>query len=248
MTTGRRPAIRALAQAAAVTLVWHAVLFAAAFGLPPLAPAWFPGLGATVVNALAALVPVAVVVRRGWGRRPWLRTLRPRRPLLLLPVLLVALSYALPGIRGSAVDLASSAVLFLVLGVSEELLSRGVVQELLAPLRPGARVLWVGLLFGLGHALSGAVFGRPWDDTLTQVVSTAAFGAGFAALRLHVVALWPLAALHGLDDWCQVGSPGAAPWPWQLAVAVGYAAAAWALTRGPALPAPSGGVRATMAR
>jgi hypothetical protein len=220
----------------ALTLAWHAVLVAAAYGLPPLAPAGFPDLGATLVNALAALVPVAVLARRG-ARREWLRTVRPRRPELLLPVLAVALSYAAPGIGGTAGALASSAVLYLVLGASEESLSRGVVQDVLAVLRPGVRVACVGVLFGLGHVLSAVAFGRPVDDTVAQVVSTTAFGAGFAALRLHTVALWPLVVLHGLDDWCQVNSPGAAPWPWQLAVAVGFAAAAWHLTRPSRLPA-----------
>ncbi|RBY77125.1 CPBP family intramembrane metalloprotease [Geodermatophilus sp. TF02-6] len=234
----RGAAGRAVAEAAALTLAWHVVLVAAAYGLPPLSPSWFPDLGATVVNLAAAVVPVAVVVRRGWGDRPWLRTAWPRRPLLLVPVLAVALSYAAPGIEGGAGVLLSSAVLFLVLGASEELQSRGVVQEVLAPLRPRPRVLCVGVLFGLGHVLSAVAFGRPVDDTVAQVVSTTAFGAGFAALRLHTVALWPLALLHGLDDWCQVNSPGAAPWWWQLAVAVGYAAAAWELTRPHALAAP----------
>lgn len=230
--------IRAVAAAALVTVAWHVVLFAVAFGLPPLSPSWFPDLGATVVNLAALLVPVAVIVGRGWSSRPWLAARRPCRPLLLLPVLLVALSYGLAGIEGSTTVLVSSAVLFLALGLSEELLSRGVVQELLSPLRPGARVVWVGILFGLGHVLSAIAFGRAVDDTVLQVISATAFGAGFAALRLHVVVLWPFVLLHALDDWMQINSPGAAPWPWQLAVAVGFALAAWALTRPAALPAP----------
>jgi uncharacterized protein len=228
---------RALAEAAALSLAWHVVLVAATYGLPPLTPSWSPDLGATVVNLVAALVPVAVVLRRGWTSRPWLRLRRPRRPLLLVPVLAVALSYGVPGIAGRPEVLLSSAALFLAVGVSEELLSRGVVQEVLAPLSPRARVVWVGVLFGLGHVLSAVAFGRAVDDTVAQVVSTTAFGAGFAALRLHTGVLWPLVLLHGLDDWVQVNSPGAAPWPWQLAVAVGYATAAWWLTRPAALAA-----------
>jgi hypothetical protein len=143
-------------------------------------------------------------------------------------VLAVVLSYGVPGIVGSPRVLLSSATLFLAVGVSEELLSRGVVQEVLAPLSPRARVVWVGVLFGLGHVLSAVAFGRAVDDTVAQVVSTTAFGAGFAALRLHTGVLWPLVLLHGLDDWVQVNSPG---------VAVGYATAAWWLTRPAALAA-----------
>jgi hypothetical protein len=239
---------RPLLWAAAVTLAWHLAVFAAAFGLPPLAPEWFPDLGATVVNLLAALVPIAVIWRCGWESRPWLRLSRPRRPLLLLPVLAVALTYAAPGIEGSSRVLLSSALLMLAVGLSEELLSRGVVQELLEPLSPRARVAWVGVLFGLGHALSAVVFGRPLDDTIVQVVSTTAFGAGFAALRLHTVVLWPLVLLHGLDDWLQVNSPGAAPWGWQLAVTIGFAVAAWWLTRPAALAALPRSTSATMGR
>jgi uncharacterized protein len=227
----------ALVRAALITLAWHVVLFAAAFGLPPMAPPWFPDLGATVVNLIALLVPLVVVARRGWWSKRWLRLAPPCRPLLLLPVLLVAISYGLAGIEGSATVLVSSALLFLALGFSEEMLSRGVVQEYLDPLSPRARVVWVGVLFGVGHVLSAVVFGRPLDDTVAQVISTTAFGMGFAALRLHIGVVWPLALLHGLDDWMQINSPGAAPWLWQLAVALGFCAAAWTLTRPSVLPA-----------
>ena len=160
---------RAVAEAAALPLAWHVVLVAAAYGLPPLTPPWSPDLGATVVNLVAVLVPVAVLLRRGRTSRPWLRLRRPRRHLLLVPVLAVALSYAAPGVAGSPAVLLSSAVLFLAVGVGEELLSRGVVQEVLASLAPRARVVWVGVLFGLGHVLSAVAFGRPVDDTVAQV-------------------------------------------------------------------------------
>ncbi len=224
-----------LLRAAVLTLLWHLLLFAAAFGLPLLGVALPGGAGSAVVSLVAALVPVAVLLRRR-ERTPWLRRVLPRRPVLLLPVVLVSASYLAPGIEGSGPALAATAAVMPAVALSEELLSRGVVQDALA----------VGLLFGLGHALSGAVFGRPLDDTLAQVVSTAAFGAGFAALRLHIGTIWPLVVLHGLCNWCQVVSPGAAPWPWQLAVAVGFAAGAWALTRTRALAGPLGPVPARM--
>jgi uncharacterized protein len=223
-----------LLRAAALTLLWHLVLFAAAFGLPELGVPLPGHPGAAVVSLVAALVPVAVLVR-GRGRAPWLRRVLPRRPWLLLPVVLVSAGYLAPGIEGSTSALASTAVAALAVALSEELLGRGVVQDALAPLGPRRQVLWVGLLFGLGHALSGAVFGRPLDDTVAQVVSTAAFGAGFAALRLHTGTIWPLVVLHAAYNWCQLVSPGAAPWPWQLAVAVGFAGGAWALTTPQAL-------------
>ena len=178
---------------------------------------------------VAALVPVAVLVRTR-SRTPWLRRVLPRRPWLLLPVLPVCGSYPVPGMGGGSDVLLPTAVFMLAVALSEELLSRGVVQDVLAPLGPRRQVLWVGLLFGQGHALSAAVFGRPLDDTLAQVVSAAALGAGFAALRSHVGTIWPLVVLHALSNWCQAVSPGAAPWPWQLAVAVGFAAGAWVLT------------------
>jgi hypothetical protein len=243
----RRSAGRqSLVLATLITIAWHAVLFASAFGLPPMSPSWFPDLGATVVNLLALLVPLAVIAWQGWWGRRFVRPGVPSRPLLLVPLLLVSLSYGLQGIEGSARILLSSAVLFLALGLSEEMLSRGVVQEVLAPLTPRVRVLWVGLLFGLGHVLSAVAFGRPLDDTVVQVVSATAFGAGFAAVRLHIGVVWPLALLHGLDDWMQVNSPGAAPWVWQLVVAIGYGLAAWALTRPGTPPEPGRARPATM--
>jgi uncharacterized protein len=230
---------RPLAAAVALELAWHAVLFLTDGVLPPLGTDAWPDLGATVVNAVAVLVPLAVIARQGWWREPWLRRLRPRRARLLAPALAVALLPLAAGLEGGTGALVSSAGLFLVLGTSEELLSRGVVQRTLQALPPVPRAAWVGLLFGLGHVLSAVWFGRPLDDSVSQVISATAFGIGYAGLRMHVVAVWPLAVLHGLDDWTSVNSPGALPWPVQLAIAAGWVAYGLRLARAKTALAPA---------
>lgn len=223
---------RAVLVAAAVTVAWHGVLFAAAERLPPLGTDAWPDTGATVVNLLAALVPVAVLVRYGWWRASWLRRPRPLQAALLVPAVVFSLLPLAQGLEGTTTALLSSALLFLCLGFSEELLSRGVVQELLGGLAPVARVLVVGLLFGLGHVLSAMWFGRPVGDSVFQVISAATFGVGYAALRLRTDAIWPLMLLHGLGDWTQINSPGAVPWPLQLLEAVLWVGYGVALARG----------------
>jgi hypothetical protein len=78
------------------------------------------------------------------------------------------------------------------------------------------------VLFGLGHALSGLWFNRDLGDTLFQIVSTAAFGFGYAAVRFDLATIWPLVAAHALYNFTQYASPGAAHWLLQLGVAVGF--------------------------
>ena len=210
----------AVAAGVAVTLAWHAALFATDAALPPLATRPWPDLGATVVNVAALAVPLGVIAAHGWWDEAWLRRVLPARPHLLLPALAAALLPLSGGLRGAAAVLLSSAGLYLALGMSEELTSRGVVQRLLGRLPPVPRALWVGLLFGLGHGLSAAWFGRPVHDAATQIVSATTFGVGYAALRMHIGTIWPLALLHGLDDWTAVNSPRALPASVDLVLAV----------------------------
>lgn len=202
-----------------VVLAWHAVLVGTAFALPPLVPVWFPDLGATLVNLSALLVPLGVIAWAGWWHEAWLRP-HLRGSLLVVPVVLLDVTFALAGIRGSSATLVSSAVLFAVLGASEELYSRGVVQRLARPLPPRQRAIWVGLSFGLGHLISAVAFGRPVDDTIAQIISASAFGYVASVLVIRGVSVWLLAVAHGLGNWIQINSPGAAPWPYQLLVAV----------------------------
>lgn len=114
-----------------------------------------------------------------------------------------------------------------------ELYARGVMQHLLELLGQARAVVWTGVLFGLGHALSGGWFERRLDDTVVQVLETTAFGACFAALRFRVGTLWPLVLLHALDDLLQLRTAGALAFGAQMTVAVAYAAYAWWLLRIP---------------
>ena len=202
--------------AVAVAVGWRLAVFAAAFGLPPLAPAAFPDLGALCVNLVACLVPLAVVARLGWWRMPWLVTVLPRRWWPLAPL---ALLYAARLVFGWGLDLGETvgtAAFVVVAAASEELYSRGVVQELLRAVRPLWRAVAVGLLFGLGHVLSGIVFGRELDYLAFQVPHAAVQGFALAAIRMHVVSIWPLVLLHAESNLLVLAAPpGAVPDGWE---------------------------------
>jgi hypothetical protein len=131
----RRPILSAVL----LTLAWHVVLFALAGTIAGLRPHWFPDLGVTLVNLGAAAVPVGLIVWLGWFRSARLIWRRPDRSWwLVTPLVLEAVSYSLDGVVGTARQLLSAAVLYTVLGISEEALSRGLVQRVLAVLGPGA--------------------------------------------------------------------------------------------------------------
>ncbi|GAB3227295.1 hypothetical protein GCM10027447_18250 [Glycomyces halotolerans] len=217
---------RSLLLAAGLTLLWHVALFGAAELIPDQSR---PHLGAALVTLCTLPVLVLAALVMGNWRYSGLAPVGPRPPAsrttrLLSPLFLVSLVYVVPGIEGGAEVLLYLAFYCLVVGLIEESLSRGLVQRLLAPLGHVPAAVWVGILFGLGHALSGLWFGRELGDTLFQVVSTAAFGFGYAAARFHLATVWPLVAAHAVYNFSQFASPGAAPWQVQAAVAVGFVA------------------------
>ena len=94
------------------------------------------------------------------------------------------------GLPGSSAQFFGSAVLFLALGLNEELLYRGVVQHATNTLGAVRSVAWVGLLFGLQHAGTGIFFGRSLYDAGSMVVSSSASGAAYAAVRLRIGTIW----------------------------------------------------------
>jgi hypothetical protein len=205
-----------------LTLGWHVVLvLCAKVVLPPMAPSWFPDLGATAVNVVCFAGSWFVLWRWGRLRVAGVLTLgRLRRWWLAAPMLLVAVSYAAAGVDGDPAVLAGSLVSLLWVGANEEVHSRGLVQQTLTPLGPLRTALGVGLLFGIGHLQNHLFFGAPLGDTLWQMLSAGFFGFTCAALRLAIGSVWPMAVVHGLDDFFQIRSPGSAPDWWEACVYV----------------------------
>lgn len=202
--------------AVGVAIGWRLVIFAAAFVLPPLAPTGFPELGALVVNLIACLVPLAVIARLGWWRMPWLVTVRPLAWLPLVPLAVLYAGRLMFGWQLTLSQSAGTAVFVLVAAASEELYSRGVIQELLRAVRPLWRAAAVGLLFGLGHILSGVVFGRDLDYLAFQVPHAVVQGFALAGLRMLVVSLWPIVLLHAESNLLVLAErPGAVPAWWE---------------------------------
>ncbi|WP_369136872.1 CPBP family intramembrane glutamic endopeptidase [Modestobacter versicolor] len=223
---------RPLTLAAAATVTWHLVLFAVEDLLPPLRPGWFPDLGAAVVNVVLAALTLAVIGWLGWWRETGVVWRWPDRSWwLLLPLLAEGLLHLVDGLTGSATALVSSAVTMLAVGLAEESLSRGLVQRFLSPLGRARAAVLVGVLFGLGHALSGLWFGRAPEEIAFQVVNTAAFGFCLAAVRWHVRTIWPLVLLHALVDFTSINSPGALPDVVQVLVIVVLIGYGWWLLR-----------------
>jgi membrane protease YdiL (CAAX protease family) len=214
-------------------IVWWAVTLLLATALPRMSPAWFPDLRSTLVNLGALLVPLALVGAFGWWRQAGLALLRPNRSWLsLLPLLFFALSFAVGGLSGSPAQLWSSAILFLALGLNEELLYRGLIQHATNTLGATRSVVWVALLFGVQHAGTGLFFGHSLYDTVAMMISSTASGAAYAAVMLRIGTIWPLAFLHGLENFCNTRSPGDAPWWWYLSQAVFFVLyAAWLVRR-----------------
>lgn len=224
----RRPILSAVL----LTLAWHVVLFALAEATASLRPHWFPDLGVTLVNLGAAVVPIGLILWLGWTRSAGLAWRRPDRSWwLLTPLVLIAVSYSLDGVVGTARVLLSAAVLYIVLGISEEALSRGLVQRVLAVLGPVRAAVGVALLFGAGHTLSGIWFSRPVVDIVFLTINAAAFGFACAALRWHLKTIWPLVGVHALSDFLQILSPGNLPFGVRVAYLLGFIGYGWWLLR-----------------
>lgn len=218
----RRPILSAVL----ITLAWYVVLFTLAEAVASVHPDWFPDLGATLVNLGAAVVPIVLILWLGWTRSAGLVWRRPDRSWwLLMPLVLEAVSYSLDGVVGTARVLLSAAVLYTMLAISEEALSRGRVHRVLAVLGPVRAAVGVGVLFGVGHTLSSIWFSRPIDDTIFLTVNAGAFGFACAALRWHLRTIWPLVGVHALGDFLQILSPGNLPFGVRVAyllILIGY--------------------------
>lgn len=187
--------------------LWRGILLVAGWvvlsiGIDLVLRAAVPGMDSRmaslwIVLAMAGLVAAGVTRARWWravGYGPW------REPRWLLVPVLLTLFPLLAGIR--PLDPGTYALLvagYALTGFAEETMFRGVLVKLFERRRPIAIAGLTALLFGLVH-LSNIVIRGEVAIIVAQAVGAAAFGFGYAALRLRTRALPALAGLHALTD------------------------------------------------
>jgi membrane protease YdiL (CAAX protease family) len=165
---------------------------------------WLPaGLDPSFVALWPGLIVLALFVTLlGWwraigfnGPAQW-RDLR----LLILPAIVVLLLPLLSGIKplegGSLFYLIAG---YLLVGLREETLYRGVILRILHPFGPLRSSLLMAVLFGLAHLSNLFVRANP-AIVVAQAVGAFCDGFGFGALRLRTNTLWFLIALHAAHD------------------------------------------------
>jgi membrane protease YdiL (CAAX protease family) len=119
--------------------------------------------------------------------------------LLWLPALaFIALPFVSGVGRIDTGNLAFLVVGYALTGFYEEALFRGLLLRVLAPLGVRRAVLLSALLFGCAH-LVNVLFRNP-AIVFAQALGAATEGVGLAALRVRTNTLWPLIALHALED------------------------------------------------
>ena len=161
-----------------------------------------------ILPLLVVLVlQVVVISRLGWWRPVLRDPARSTRRWLWLPPLLIAVvgvsTLASDGFSSDAgaAYLVGCAVTMLLVGTTEELTFRGVLQV------GGRRVfsrewqaaVFASVLFGLFHT-PNIIIGAEVGDALVQTVATAVIGSGFYALRRVSGSLVPCIVLHAAYD------------------------------------------------
>lgn len=176
---------------------------------------WFIGLFANLTCTLFAL---SIVAAWHWWEEAGILSLNSwSAPWTILPVLLVAVSWAVPGLVNLEPGWAWWGLTLLLVGINEEVFNRGLMLYSLGQ-RYAPRIA-AGIattIFGLQH-LSNLVTSRSSvEDVLWTCVLAGMWGFAVVAIRLRSHWLIPLICVHALEDFTQILSPGAAPVAWVL--------------------------------
>ena len=95
----------------------------------------------------------------------------------------------------------------MLVGLNEELVSRGVVLDRLRRgFGPLPAVAITGALFGLQHLSAFATTSRGSYDVLTNVLVSGCYGFALAAWQLRFAWIWPLVLVHALADFTTIHS------------------------------------------
>lgn len=161
-------------------------------------------------KATSCLFALVLTWRLGWWREAGLTVApRPRAwlvflPLAVIPALMLVFSKFGPMTAGRLLFLAAVA---LMTGFAEEVVFRGVAVNALLPDGVLRAAILSSAIFGLLH-LANLTAGADPVATGLQVVFAGLFGFAAAAPRLVTGTLWPLVAIHALQDLLAFWSAG----------------------------------------
>lgn len=160
---------------------------------------------------LEVLLVVVLLMRRAWfswadvavvGARQWRGS-----GWLVVPLGLALLPLAFGVERPAEVGVLTLAVGYLLTGVTEELLWRGMVLKVLGPVGPWRAVLVAAALFGTAH-LANVLFRENVALVLAQVWGSFCFGVAYGALRYRTGTIVPLMVVHAVTDMCAAVTAG----------------------------------------
>ena len=106
------------------------------------------------------------------------------------------------------------ALCMLAIGLTEELLFRGLVTQMIFDKYGKSSVgVWLtvivsSLLFGAAHGTNALTGEIPLSGVLVQVVAATALGMCLAAVYLRSRSLWAVALVHGFMDFCALFTSG----------------------------------------
>lgn len=166
---------------------------------------WYQGLFA---NVLCVVFAVALVTWRGLWRSIGITRLWAGRAaaLVLLVLLAESLLWTVPGgLTEQPPGYGWWAVTLLLVGVNEELVSRGVVlARMRASFTRFPAVAVTAALFGLQHLSAFATTSRDAYDVLTNVLVSACYGFLLAAFQYRFRWILPLILLHAFADFTAI--------------------------------------------
>lgn len=198
--------LRAIGFGATVHVARFGVILLALWLAPILGiDGWYQGLFA---NLLCVAFAVALITWRGlWPTIGITRLWAGRTAAIVLVVLLAeALLWMVPtGLVEQPPGFGLWALTLLLVGLNEELTSRGVVLERLrSSFTRFPAVAITAALFGLQHLSAFATTGRGAYDVLTNVLVSACYGFLLAAFQYRFRWILPLILLHGFADFTAI--------------------------------------------
>lgn len=166
---------------------------------------WHLGL---VTNVAVTILAIALMTRRRLWRvsgattawRSWIAA------AALVPLVVESVSWALPaGLIPEEPGYLLWAITLHLVGVNEELISRGVIlSRLREAYRPPQAVTLTAVLFGLQHLSAFALTSRGAGDILMNVFLSGVYGFALAAYQFRFRWIWPLILVHAMADFTTV--------------------------------------------